>query len=106
MNEPRLYLFQLGQEIAQLGDEITNHRKVAQGLDPNLASLLRVVGEKRGTSKLGLAIHHHAATTAYPHTARPPVSERAVLGVLDMVQGIEHDPFLMDRYLEALEVRL
>ena len=67
--------------------EVTDHGEVAQGLDPNRAG--RVLAQERGAGERGLAVHHHPAAAAHAHPARPPVRERAIERIFDVVDPIE-----------------
>src|SRR5205085_1770995 len=74
-------------------DEIPDDREVRQRLHADLAGV--VVTQEGGTGELRRAVHHHAAASADAHVARPAERQGAVLLVLDVLEGIQHDPVLV-----------
>ena len=100
-HEPRRHQYELPHEIADVDDEVADDGKVAERLDADRAG--RVVGEEGGARQLGLAVDGHPAASADPHAARPPVRERPVQVVLDVIQAVEHDPVLRARHLVLVE---
>src|SRR3989442_4833718 len=69
-NQPRFRFGKLPQEIRDVDDEIPEDREVLQWLHAEGAR--RVVRQERGASQLWLSVHHHSATSADSHPARPP----------------------------------
>src|SRR5262249_32672588 len=68
-DEPWLATLQLGHEVGDFDYQVTDYREVVQWLDTDGLPLSSVVRKKGGTGQLGLAVHHHAATSADPHPA-------------------------------------
>ena len=79
--------------------------EVAQGFDAYLPAIDGMAQEGR-TGQLGLAVHHHAATAADSHAARPAIGEGAIQLVLDVIQDIEDDPVLVRGNLVRLKTGL
>src|SRR5262249_3843619 len=88
--DPWLDAHQFPHEVPDVDDEVADDRKVAKRLDPDRSG--RVVAEERGACELGLAVDGHPAAAADAHPARPPVRQRAIEAVLDVVQTVEDHP--------------
>ena len=100
-NDPGLHADELPHEITDVNDQIADDRKISQRLDAKRSG--GVIRHERRAGQLRLTVHGHPATAANPHAAGPPVGERAVELVLDVIQSVEDHPVFRARHLVFIE---
>src|SRR6266571_6895430 len=88
-DDVRRHRRKLLQEIVEVYDEVLEDREVRERIDRDGA--LVDVADVRAARELRLAVHVRAARAADPHPARPPVRQRGVEVVLDVIQSVEDD---------------
>src|SRR6185369_7686386 len=90
-DDPRLDARQFGHEVADVDDEIADHREVSHRLHPYRTG--QVIGEERRAPQFRVAVDRHTAAAAYAHPARPSEGQRSVKVILYVVQTIQDRPF-------------
>src|SRR5439155_1359542 len=83
------YRRELLQEIVEVDHEVLEDREVRERIDRHGAPV--DVSDVRAAREPRLAVHVRPARAADPHPARPPVRQRGVDLVLDVIQSIEDD---------------
>jgi hypothetical protein len=81
--DPGFDALQFVHEVGHIDDQVADDRKVDERLYPNLLGV--IVPKKRRAGEFRRAVHHHAATTAYPHTTRPAITQSPVHLILDVI---------------------
>src|SRR5947209_802491 len=80
---------ELREEIVEVHDEVLEDREVRERIDRHRA--LVDVADVRATREPRRAVHVRPARTTDAHAARPPVRQRGVEVVLDVIQSVEDD---------------
>jgi hypothetical protein len=94
------------QKRIHVHDEVLDDRQVPHRGDHRDVAGLRDVVHPRLAGEHGGAVHAHAARAADHHPAALAIGERAVVAVLDDVEGVEERRLLGRVDLELLQLPL